>query len=83
MIPKATIENFNEFNLGNPVEINQLDDQLYDPPKELTNRNPPFDIELEFDTYRLGKEYKSKLSIITSFYPILKLISIIHSTDLF
>ena len=49
------------------MEVNDIlsenEDSAFDSPKELTSRNPPFDIQLTFSRYRAGKEYESKLHI--------------------
>ena len=60
LVPTPTEENYAAFNLGGEVEsINaDSDDSAFDSPKELTARNPPYDIELDFARYRPGKEYK-------------------------
>ncbi len=34
--------------------------------KKSTTRNPPFELELDFDQYRRGREYQSKSTTILS-----------------
>jgi hypothetical protein len=65
LVPTPTEENYAGFNLGPTTEVNDIlsenEDSAFDSPKELTSRNPQFDILLSFTRYRSGKEYKSKL----------------------
>ena len=67
LVPTPTEENYAGFNLGPTTEVNDIlsenEDSAFDSPKELTSRNPPFDIQLTFSRYRAGKEYESKLNI--------------------
>ena len=64
LVPTQTEENYGAFNLGNSGQSefsSENDDSIFDSPKEITSRNPPYDIELDFDRYRNGKEYTGKL----------------------
>ena len=72
LVPTPTEENYAGFNLGPTTEVNDIlsenEDSAFDSPKELTSRNPPFDIQLTFSRYRAGKEYESKLNIQSSMH---------------
>jgi len=65
LVPTPTEENYAGFNLGPTTEVNDIlsenEDSAFDSPKELTSRNPPFDIQLTFSRYRAGKEYEIKI----------------------
>jgi hypothetical protein len=44
------------------IQDSSSKDDEFDTPKELNSRNPPFDIEIDFDRYRPGKEYQGIFS---------------------
>ena len=58
LIPVPEKEDFSKFNLGPDLEANSEDEELFDSPKELSTRNPPFDLDLNFVRYRKGKTYE-------------------------
>ena len=60
LIPIPEKEDFSKFNLGPDLEANSEDEESFDSPKELSTRNPPFDLDLNFVRYRKGKTYEGK-----------------------
>lgn len=63
MEPVFVEESYSGLNLGPPKD-NFKDDgesQVFQAPKKLSSRNPPFEIDIDFDKYSSNREYKIKL----------------------
>ena len=60
--PHYVQENYASLNLG-PETLNQVskdDPNFFGAPKKLNNRQPPFEIETDFNEYRKNKNYIGK-----------------------
>jgi len=70
MAPVYKDENFNSLDLGPEVEKkdkNDEDDDSNKAPKKSNTRNPPFELDIDFQQYRRKREYKIILSAYEHF----------------